>query len=129
MGKAFFMHIVTRVILAATIIGLSAPVSAMPVSEFLPKAEKLMKAGMGAMFSKHRKPVMHEMEKVTTNYRAEIKAAKAAGRTPPSCPPAKGKAKLNGKEFVAHLQKIPVSRRSMEVKTAFHGFMKKKYPC
>ncbi len=107
----------------------AVPVSAMPVSEFLPKADKLMNAGMGAMFSKHRKPVMVEMKKVTNGYRGDIQAARAAGKTPSSCPPPKGKGKLNGKEFLAHLKTIPVGQRNMEVKTAFHGFMKKKYPC
>ncbi len=101
----------------------------MPVSEFLPKADKLMNAGMGAMFSKHRKPVAAEMKKVTTNYRADIMAARAAGKTPASCPPPKGKAKLNGKQFIAHLKTIPVAQRDMEVQAAFHDFMKAKYPC
>lgn len=110
-------------------LSIAVPASAMPVSEFLPKADKLMNAGMGAMFSKHRKPVMTEMKAVTNGYRADIQTARAAGKTPPSCPPAKGKGKLNGKEFVAHLKTIPVAQRDMEVKAAFHGFMKKKYPC
>ncbi len=111
------------------ILSMAAPASAMPVSEFLPKADKLMNAGMGAMFSKHRKPVMTEMKKVTNSYRKDIQAARAAGKTPSSCPPPKGKGKLNGKDFLAHLKTIPVAQRDMEVKIAFHGFMKKKYPC
>lgn len=104
-------------------------ISAMPVSEFLPKADKLMNAGMGAMFSKHRKPVMAEMKKVTKNYRADIVAARAAGKTPSSCPPPKGKGKLNGKAFLAHLKTIPKADRNIEVESAFHDFMKIKYPC
>ncbi|MEO9467469.1 hypothetical protein [Parasphingorhabdus sp.] len=107
----------------------ATPLSAMPVSEFLPKADKLMNAGMGAMFSKHRKPVMAEMKKVTRNYRTDILAARAAGKTPPSCPPPKGKGKLNGKEFLAHLKTIPAANRGIEVERAFHDFMKIKYPC
>lgn len=114
---------------SAIILSITGSAAAMPVSEFLPKADKLMNAGMGAMFSKDRKPVMAEMKKVTNGYRADIQAARAAGKTPSSCPPPKGKGKLNGKEFVAHLKSIPVAQRNMEVKTAFHGFMKKKYPC
>ncbi len=110
-------------------LSIAGPAAAMPVSEFLPKADKLMNAGMGAMFSKDRKPVMAEMKKVTNGYRADIQAARAAGKTPSSCPTAKGRGKLNGKEFVAHLKTIPVAQRDMEVKTAFHAFMKKKYPC
>jgi hypothetical protein len=110
-------------------LSLAVPASAMPVSEFLPKADKMMNAGMGAMFSEHRKTVMAEMKAVTNGYRADIQAARAAGKTPPSCPPAKGKGKLNGKEFIAHLKTIPAAQHNMEVKTAFHGFMKKKYPC
>ncbi|MEP2101116.1 MAG: hypothetical protein ABJP02_08210 [Parasphingorhabdus sp.] len=123
------MTLTIRCIATILFLSLTIPASAMPVSEFLPKADKLMNAGMGAMFSKHRKPVMAEMKKVTKGYRADIKAARAAGIKTSSCPPPKGKGKLNGKEFLAHLKTIPVAQRDIEVKTAFHGFMKKKYPC
>ncbi|GAB5482904.1 MAG: hypothetical protein Pars92KO_26610 [Parasphingorhabdus sp.] len=116
-------------IVGAMTMSITVPASAMPVSEFLPKADKLMNAGMGGMFSKHRKPVMAEMKKVTNGYRADIKAARASGKTPSSCPPSKGKGRLNGKEFLAHLKSIPMERRDMEVKTAFRDFMKIKYPC
>jgi len=86
-----------------------------------------MTSGIGAMFSKHRKPVSAEMKKVTTGYRTEIKAAQKAGKRTGSCPPEK--ASLKGKEFLVYLQKIPKTKRDMQVKTAFHGFMAKKYPC
>ncbi|MEP3226687.1 MAG: hypothetical protein ABJO01_11980 [Parasphingorhabdus sp.] len=113
----------------AAILSLPTPALAMPVSEFLPKAEKLVNSGMGAMFSKHRKPVMAEMKKVTKGYRSDIEKARAAGRSPSSCPPPKGKGNLNAKEFLAHLKSIPTAQRNMEVQSAFHGYMKKKYPC
>lgn len=118
-----------RCIAITLTLSMAVPASAMPVSEFLPKADKLMNAGMGAMFSKHRKPVMAEMDKVTTGYRADIKAARAAGKATSSCPPPKGKGKLNGKEFIGYLKTIPATQRDMEVKTAFHRFMATKYPC
>ena len=86
-----------------------------------------MSARVGAMFSKHRTPVSAEMKKVTTGYRAEIKAAQKAGKKTNSCPPQK--ASLNGKEFLSYLQNIPKTKRDMQVKTAFDGFMAKKYPC
>jgi len=123
------MKLVTILIVGTVLLHSAVPASAMPVSEFLPKAEKLLSSGMGAMFSKHRKPVVTEMKKVTTGYRNDISAAKASGRKSTSCPPPKGKAKLNAKEFLAHLRAIPVTKRGMQVKTAFHSFMKKKYPC
>ena len=105
----------------------TSPVHAMTVNEFLPKAEKLVSGGIGAMFSKHKKPVMAEMKAVTTGYRADIKAAKTAGKQTRSCPPKK--ASMNVKEFLTHLQSIPKAERTMQVKTAFHNFMAKKYPC
>ncbi len=92
---------IAKTILACTLIFVATPASAMTVNEFLPKAEKLMNAGVGAMFSKHRKPVMAEMKNVTTGYRADIKAAPKAGRKTSSCPPKKGS--LNGKEFLTFL--------------------------
>jgi len=125
--RPFSMKNISKFIALSALVSFAGPVSAMTVNEFLPKAEKLMNAGVGAMFSKHRKPVMSEMEKVTKGYRAEITAARKAGRKTSSCPPKKGS--MNGKEFLKHLQAIPAAKRNMQVKTAFHGFMAKKYPC
>lgn len=121
------MNQFSKVVIATSLFSLASPATAMTVREFLPKAEKLMNAGVGAMFSKHRKPITVEMKKVTTGYRADIKAAKKAGKKSTSCPPKK--ASLKGKEFLSYLQNIPVAKRNMQVKTAFHGFMAKKYPC
>lgn len=121
------MHQFSKIITASILFAIASPASAMTVNEFLPKAEKLMNAGMGAMFSKHRKPVSAEMKKVTKGYRAEIKAARKAGKSTHSCPPER--ASLKGKEFFNYLQNIPKNKRDMQVKTAFHQFMAKKYPC
>lgn len=127
MKKAFSMMYLRKISFIFILSALAAPASAMTINEFLPKAEKLMNSGIGAMFSKHRKSVSAEMEKVTTGYRADIKKAQKAGKRTPSCPPKK--ASLNGKEFLAYLQAIPNNQRNMQVRTAFDGFMTKKYPC
>ncbi|GAB5486683.1 MAG: hypothetical protein Pars2KO_02530 [Parasphingorhabdus sp.] len=121
------MNHLNKVIIAYSLFALASPATAMTVSDFLPKAEKLMSASMGAMFSKHRKPVAAEMAKVTSGYRADIEAAQRAGRKSSSCPPKKGS--VNGKEFLTYLQSIPTAKRNLQVKVAFHGFMAKKYPC
>ena len=121
------MNSIAKISLGSALLLTAGPANAMTVAEFLPKAESLMNAGAGAMFSKHRKPVVAEMEKVTKRYRSDIKTAQAAGKKTSSCPPKKGS--VNGKEFLAHLKTIPPSKRNMQVKTAFYGFMAKKYPC
>lgn len=121
------MKHVHKIAIIAGFSALAAPASAMTVNEFLPKAEKLMNSGVGAMFSKHRKTISTEMKKVTTGYRADIKAAKKAGKQTSSCPPKK--ASLNGKEFLAYLKAVPIDKRNIQVRKAFDGFMAKKYPC
>lgn len=121
------MKYCATIIIVSSMFMMTSSASAMTVSEFLPKAEKLMNSGVGAMFSKHRKSVSSEMKKVATGYRADIKTAQKAGRKTASCPPKK--ASVNGKEFLAYLQRLPVAKRGIEVRTAFDGFMAQKYPC
>ena len=99
----------------------------MPVRDFLPRAERLMAAGVGAMFSADRKPVVAEVKRVGRVYKADIEAAKAAGRTPRSCPPARGK--LDAKAFLAYLRTIPANQRGMDMTEAFHRYMAATHPC
>ena len=68
-------------------------------------------------------------QRVADAYRADLTAARQAGRTPHSCPPPKGKASFGAKEVMAEFNAIPPARRNMSVKTAFYAMMKKRYPC
>lgn len=102
----------------------------MAVSSFLEKAERLQKKGALALLSSDFKALKSETESAAQAYRAKIRADKAAGRQPQSCPPPKGKVALNSKDWMAHLRSYPASRRSgTNLKVAFSDMMKKRYPC
>jgi hypothetical protein len=115
--------------LAALIV---APVAqAMTVAEFLVRAEKLQAKGILAPLYADFGVLKAEMKGITRGYRAELAAAQAAGRAPHSCPPPKGTpaAKIKPEELLGELKKIPVAQRSVSMKAAFYGFMKKRFPC
>ena len=122
------------IIYAAAVAGLVAPVAAqaMTVETFLAKTNALKKKGLFAIGSSDLGLLKTEMQGVTEGYRAEVAAARAAGRTPPSCPPAKGsaKARMSAGEFLGELERIPAAQaRTMSMKTAFYAMMKRRFPC
>lgn len=108
-----------------------ASAQAMTVEEFLVKARALKAKGPLALFSSDLAPVRAEIKSVATSYRADLRADRAAGRPPHSCPPPEGSqaAKIKPADFLAELEKIPPHQRSMSMKTAFYLIMKRRWPC
>jgi hypothetical protein len=118
----------TAIICGATL--LIAANGTMSVATFLAKAEPLEKQGMAAMFSSDAKILMNEMKAVGESYRAMLAAQKKAGTPMHSCPPPKGKVKMNSKDMLAHLRSYsPAARKTTSVRTAFYAMMKKRFPC
>jgi hypothetical protein len=116
---------------AAAALVIAPAAQAMSVAEFLDRAHKLQARGLLAPFFADFKLLKAEMKGITRGYRAELAAAKSAGRAPHSCPPAKGTpaAKIKPEELLKELERIPAGQRDMSMKTAFYGFMKKRFPC
>ena len=123
------MILMSRIGLALGLLSMAGAALAMPVSEFLPRAERLKAKGAAAMFSSDLRPVMAEVKRVGRAYRADIEAARAAGRPTRSCPPPKGKSKLDADDFLRHLRAIPAAERRMDMTEAFHRYMARRYPC
>ncbi len=117
--------------LAAVLILIPASAQAMTVTEFLVKARALKAKGPLAIFSSDLGPVRAEIKSVATSYRADLRADRAAGRPPHSCPPPEGSdaAKIKPEAFLADLEAIPPTQRSMSMKTAFYQIMKRRWPC
>lgn len=115
---------------AALAAALSVPAqAAMSVATFLAKADALKAKGIMALGSSDIKLLQQEMQAVGGQYRADIKAARDAGKTPHSCPPATPQ-KMKSDELLAHFRAVPPEKRgSTSVKTAFYDLMKKRYPC
>jgi hypothetical protein len=101
----------------------------MPVSEFLAKADALQKKGAMALFSGDIGKLKGEVVNSGKQLRAEQVAAQKAGRKPTTCMPERGKASIGSTELLAHFRAIPPAQRSMSVKAAFAGLIRKKYPC
>ncbi|MCP3730479.1 hypothetical protein M9978_08555 [Sphingomonas sp. MG17] len=118
-----------KLMMIAALVALPASAQAMSVAEFLAKVSGLKAKGLFAMGSPDIKLLTTEMKAVGEAYRTDIEGARAAGRTPHSCPPPKGKAKLTSKDLLSEFEAIPAAQRGMSVKTAFYAMMRKRYPC
>lgn len=119
-----------RLIFAAAALSVVAvPASAMTVAQFLAKANALKAKGILALGSPDIDLLKNEMKVIGEAYRADIEAARKAGRKPHSCPPPKGQVKMNSQDLLGELEKIPAAQRNMSMKAAFYGIMKKRYPC
>lgn len=111
---------------------LAAPPGEMSVAEFLPRAERLMAKGMGAVFSSDLKPVVNEMKAIGPAYRADLAVARAAGRTDLGCPPPKGdkRMRLGADKILGYMRAVPPERRATTtVKAVFYDMMRKNFPC
>ena len=118
-------------ILATAALFAAPAAQAMNVAEFLAKAHRLEALGLLAPLYDDFDLLKAEMRGIAHGYRDEIAAARAAGRTPHSCPPAKGTpgAKIQPQQLLRELEKIPPAQRGMSMKTAFYAFMKRRFPC
>lgn len=106
----------------------AAHAQAMPVSEFLAKADALQKKGAMALFSSDLGLLKKQIQSSGKALRAEQVAAEKAGRKPATCLPAKPAA-ISSDEVLTHFRAIPPAQRGMSVKAAFASLMRKKFPC
>jgi hypothetical protein len=118
--------------LAAMLLLAIAPINgaqaqSMPVSQFLAKAETLQTKGALALLSSDIGLLKKEIQNSGKQLRAEQIAAQKARRKPATCMPPK--AAMNSDELLGHFRSIPPQQRSMPVKAAVAGLMRKKYPC
>lgn len=119
-------------LLGAALVAILAaiPAEAMTVAEFLAKARALQRQGMAAAFSPDVALLRTEMRTIGEAYRADLQAARAAGRPPHSCPPAQRRGQIDRDAFIAELERIPeAQRRTTSMRDAFYGIMRRRYPC
>lgn len=112
-------------------LGLLVPATAqaMTVAQFLAKAKALQAQGALAVLSPDAELLKREVAMIRAAYTADLRAARAAGRTPHSCPPETGKPRLTPRQMLAELEKIPKAQRGMSMKAAVYAYMKREYPC
>ncbi|MDY6923022.1 MAG: hypothetical protein SWI22_03555 [Pseudomonadota bacterium] len=69
-----------------------------------------------------------EVERAFGAVRTEIRTARAAGQTPPACPP--DSIALNPRQLLTYLNGIPQTRRQrMSVTDGIRAWMASSYPC
>jgi hypothetical protein len=107
----------------------AVPASAMPVSTFLAKMDKLTSEGPMATATSDAALIKKELQDDAAALRSERLAATQAGKTPPYCPK-EGAARPTLEEIVAGLKAVPEAKRgTTDVKDALRAFMAKRFPC
>ena len=114
---------------AVLVLVLPNAAQAMTVAQFLAKAKALQAQGALALLSPDAELLKREVTAIRTAYTADLRAARATGKPPHSCPPETGKPKLTPKQMLAELEKIPPAKRGMSMKAAVYAYMKRTYPC
>jgi hypothetical protein len=94
---------------------------------FLTEANRIpLNATSALRPSAHR--LKGEAERAFSNVGREIRDARAAGRTPPACPPER--IELNPRQMLDYLNGIPQARRQrMTVTDGIRSWMASRYPC
>lgn len=113
---------------AATLISGSAVAqSGTTLDSFVTRANRIP-LNPTALLMPDTRRLQGEAQTAFTAVRREIAEARAAGRTPPACPPER--ISLNPREFLAFLNGIPQARRQrMSVTDGVRTWMASRYPC
>lgn len=101
--------------------------SAMTLESFVTRANRIPK-NPTAMLMPDTHRLVNEAERAFEVVRGEIRTARAAGRTPPACPPER--INLNSTQFLGFLNAIPQARRQrMTVADGVRAWMADRWPC
>jgi hypothetical protein len=115
------------VLAACLAVGPASAQAAMTLDAFVTRANRIpMNATAMLRPDAHR--LKGEAERAFQTVGREIREARAAGRTPPACPP--GQVSLNPQQLLAFLNDIPQARRQrMSVTDGIRTWMASRYPC
>lgn len=123
MGKVF----ATAVVVACLAAGSALAQSAMTLDSFVTQANRIP-LNPAAVLRPDFHRLQREAERSFETVRREVREARAAGRTPPACPPER--INLDAREFLGFLNGIPQTRRQrMTVTDGVRAWMASRYPC
>ena len=108
-----------------------APVaaSAMPVSTFLAKADKVQSKGPLAIFSGDFRLLMGQIKTDSAELRAENKAAEAAGKPKAYCT-APGGVRMSNRDILSAMNAVPPAQRARtSTKDALRAYFARRFPC
>lgn len=101
--------------------------SAMTLDNFVTRANRIPMNAAGMLMPDAYR-LKSEAERAFRAVGAEIRDARAAGRTPPACPAER--INLNPQQLLAYLNGIPQARRQrMTVTDGIRAWMASRYPC
>lgn len=119
--------ILTAVLAACLFVGSASAQSGMTLDDFVTRANRIP-LNPTAMLRPDAHRLKGEAERAFRTVGTEIETARAAGRTPPACPPEQ--INLNVRQLLAHLNAIPQARRQrMIVTDGIRSWMGSRYPC
>jgi len=118
------------VVAALAAVLLASPASAqagMTLDDFVTRANRIP-LNPTALLRPDAHRLKGEAERAFRTVGGEVRAARAAGRTPPACPPES--IELNVRQLLGYLNGIPATRRrSMTVTDGIRSWMASRYPC
>lgn len=101
--------------------------SAMTLDNFVTRANRIPMNAAGMLMPDAYR-LKSEAERAFRAVGAEIRDARAAGRTPPACPAER--INLNPQQLLAYLNGIPQARRQrMTVTDGIRAWLASRYPC
>lgn len=119
--------VVSAVAIACVIAGSATAQSAMTLESFVTRANRIP-LNATALLRPDAHRLKGEAERAFRTVGGEIREARAAGRTPPACPPER--IELNPRQLLDHLNGIPQTRRQrMTVTDGIRSWMASRYPC
>lgn len=112
---------------ASLVAGSAAAQSGGTLESFVARANRIP-LNATAMLRPDAHRLKGEAERAFTTVGREIREARAAGRTPPACPPER--IDLNPRQLLDYLNGIPQTRRQrMTVTDGIRSWMASRYPC
>lgn len=112
---------------ASLVAGSAAAQSGGTLESFVTRANRIP-LNATAMLRPDAHRLKGEAERAFSTVGREIREARAAGRTPPACPPER--IDLNPRQLLDYLNGIPQTRRQrMSVTDGIRSWMASRYPC
>ena len=122
------MRVILIAALAACLVAGSAAAQSGPTLEsFVTRANRIP-LNATAMLRPDAHRLKGEVERAFGAVRGEVREARAAGQTPPACPPER--ISLNPQQLLDYLNGIPQARRQrMTVTDGIRAWLASRYPC
>ncbi|HEV2082680.1 MAG TPA: hypothetical protein VGR32_09530 [Brevundimonas sp.] len=121
------MHRLAAFLSACLIAGSALAQSAMTLDDFVTRANRIP-LNATAMLNPEAHRLKGEAERAFRTVGQEIRDARAAGRTPPACPPAR--LNLNPRQLLDYFNGIPAERRRrMTVTDGVRSWIASRHPC